>query len=367
MGILDSKERILDIIITKEGRRQLAAGESFNPTYVSFSDRHAFYKYEDIKGIAGDATSRIYFESVSMPEDSIIFEVDDSGNTVGFEPTMTAVVGQNGGILLLSQSQNNEPIYTLVTGSDFASLAGGIATGSIDNLKSQRLIGSVNNRSKFGKKYSFDLSDNTVSFNITNHKPFNTRPRNAKANVNSLKPLFYDERLAHLPNFQFLPPVTKEGNNYGEYNDLSGGSLGTFQNLIDKIGSLPIDIKQKDDYDFYTQNITGKSLSDAIKSVTGISENSQNDGLYERFSINFQNTNFSNNVFAQIFEIPNSDEGLDASYEKKMTKLDLIDFGEFIDPDDDQRKRKHVYFAGKIFVDDSSLPCFVNLFTLVFD
>ena len=42
-GILNSKTRILDTILTLEGRRQLADGD-FQVKYVSFTDGSSFYQ-----------------------------------------------------------------------------------------------------------------------------------------------------------------------------------------------------------------------------------------------------------------------------------------------------------------------------------
>ena len=49
-----------------------------------------------------------------------------------------------------------------------------------------------------------------------------------------------------------------------------------------------------------------------------------------------------------------------------LKKLDVIDFGEFHDQSDELRPKKHVFFAGKVFVDDYKIPTFVKIFTLVF-
>ena len=50
-----------------------------------------------------------------------------------------------------------------------------------------------------------------------------------------------------------------------------------------------------------------------------------------------------------------------------LTKLDVVDFGEFFVEEDLLRARKHVYFVGKVFIDSNNIPSFINLFTIVFD
>ena len=40
-GILNNKTRIMDVIVTAEGKRQLGRG-NFRPEFASFSDKNAF-------------------------------------------------------------------------------------------------------------------------------------------------------------------------------------------------------------------------------------------------------------------------------------------------------------------------------------
>ena len=47
-----------------------------------------------------------------------------------------------------------------------------------------------------------------------------------------------------------------------------------------------------------------------------------------------------------------------------MIKLDVIDFGLF--PGENEKTTKHVFFAGKIFIDNNGSSTFVNMFTLIF-
>ena len=80
-GILDNKSRIIDAILTTEGRRQMADG-NFVVKFVTFSDAGVVYQ----KSNEGheDPTNKIYLESFNVPHDQIIFESDDSGNLVPF-------------------------------------------------------------------------------------------------------------------------------------------------------------------------------------------------------------------------------------------------------------------------------------------
>lgn len=368
MGILNKKERIFDTIVTSEGRRQIATGEKFKPTFVSFTDGNTFYKHEDTRGISGDAKARLYFEAASLPHDSIIFEVSDKGKVLGYSPMSDLLVTTEGGIIEETPGTGSigpdTATYKIISGSDFASKIGSIITGSFENFKLLNTIGSVPTRIR-NNSYEFTTNKSEITFRITNKKPFGKAPSNFETNINATKPLFYDELVGHMPNFQFLPPVTKEGNPYGTYTDLSGESIDTFDKLKKRIGELPRDDKTfANKKEFYGKNedINSFDLLKSTLKIDGANLNGTGNLVFvESESVIFENTNASNNLIGQLFEINNESD------QNKLVKLDLIDFGEFIDNDDSTRPYKRVYFAGKVMVDDNGLPCFINMFTIVFD
>ena len=355
MGILYNKERIVDTIVTEEGRRQIAAGDKFNPSFISFTDR--FCQYTGSNGIAHDATEKIYFESFSINADNIVFSADDSGTLIGYRPSEDFVISSDGSTLqrdVITQSGKQVVVFNPLSGSDFTSAALGIATGSLKNLSIQNLIRSVPDQNR-SKKYTFDLSQDFINFYITNKKPFGSYPGNHKVNVDSTKPLFFDKRPGHLENFKFLPPDTSTGEPYGKYTDISDSEIKNFQELIEIIGDLPFNDKKNDEY----ASVTSRTIDPLAEIRNIISHDNTRTTLYERHSIVFENTNFSNNLVSQMFEISED--------QKKMTKLDVVDFGEFFVEEDRDRPRKQVYFAGKVFIDSNNIPSFINLFTLVFD
>ena len=71
-GILDAKSRVVDFILTNEGRRQVRSGD-LNISFASFTDRDTFYE-EEQEGVASDPTGRIYFESTGRYQDQIVVE-----------------------------------------------------------------------------------------------------------------------------------------------------------------------------------------------------------------------------------------------------------------------------------------------------
>ena len=77
-GILDVKRRVLDALITVDGRRQMA-NSTIDISFATFSDEGIFYDSED--GIsARDISNLPVFEVTSLPRDVIIPEVDNNGD-----------------------------------------------------------------------------------------------------------------------------------------------------------------------------------------------------------------------------------------------------------------------------------------------
>ena len=76
--------------------------------------------------------------------------------------------------------------------------------------------------------------------------------------------------------------------------------------------------------------------------------------------INFKNTSEQNNLIMQMFETDPT--------RNKIKKLDIIDAGLFFDEDDvNNRHEKHVFYVGKIYLDDFNTPTFINMFTIILD
>jgi hypothetical protein len=89
-GILDSKTRVLDTIVTLEGRRQLATG-GINIRYVSFTDAATYYAADIVSGSA-DATLRLYLESCNLPQDQVTFQADSDGRLLPYASNDSATL-----------------------------------------------------------------------------------------------------------------------------------------------------------------------------------------------------------------------------------------------------------------------------------
>lgn len=76
-GILDKKSRVLDAVLTPEGRRQLADG-TLSISYATFTDGEVFYSVDAVYGHE-DPADRLYMEACGLPQDQVIFEANDEG------------------------------------------------------------------------------------------------------------------------------------------------------------------------------------------------------------------------------------------------------------------------------------------------
>jgi hypothetical protein len=318
-GILDNRTRVLDTVITNEGRRQAATGK-MNVEYVSFSDASAIYALDTLVSGGLDFTSRITFEAGNLPQDSIVFETDDSGNLLA-----NFVDGDNGYRVragkvfpVLTGSTRFEAPF--ISGSQFASLATTLLSSSLENFKKLSILASPDPLDINFNEFIIDKTQLTYKINDTN--PISSAGIQ-EIDIDKVESIFFDKRLSHIPNFQYLPPINKP--RIGKTNSLV---IGSYKNL----NQAP--------YVSYQDLATELSASQQ----TGYS-----------YDIDFTETSRQNNLLCQFFEV----------YSDGMKKLDVIDYGIF--PPDQNGNAHHVFFVGKVFIDSNNTPTFVNMFTLVWE
>ena len=381
-GILNKKERIMDVIVTREGRRQMTDG-NLRATFASFTDSMAFYEKDAVSG-STDPTNRLYFEAFSTEADQIIYEVDDSGRLVGEinQPDLTIFGDQ-------IFKKNAQGDYLEITGSVFASEAEGIVTASIYNFRSQQIIGSEKGDRTNNKQ--FDLTRNKLYFNIDNFSPFGSVP-SSNANMIDLQaatPLFFQRSLANLPQFKFLPPEKTDGTDVANFTDKQ---TATSLEPHEVIGALnPLQFESQDA--FFNTMLSRLYPQDDVTNQDNIAQNeSENYNSYSTEStfveavssnefidpirketVNFLNTSDHNRLFCQVFEVNAQGNN------KKLVKLDVLpvmnfemtkeqmDFAASNGLDQSGHESKRFYYVGKVFEDSFGVPSFVKIFTLMFD
>lgn len=341
-GILSQKTRILDSILTLEGRRQISTGK-LRAEYYSFSDAGAFYdlqdKYASGSSMRGEGIATPFqLEASNLPQDSVTFEADDSGKL--FVRELRNINGAN--VKIIGGSLFSGSLYTgfqPVTGSSqFASLANGLLSSSIDSFKNLTIIGSPDLFNSARDEFVVDPL--RISFSITDNAPILSHEAGGTqtANIDFVESLFADKRLSHIPNFQYLPPVNKPR---------LGSNEAKLLGIYPRIGQQPVY-----DYEDLARELNQLETSGFCKTIA------------------FTETSQKNRIIGQFFELSGG----------VLTKLDVIDFGAFITTGGvteaeyaqlQQTGRasltKHVFFVGKLFIDSTGSHTFVNIFTLVFE
>jgi hypothetical protein len=362
-GILDKKTRFIDLVITQEGKRQIASGE-LKAEFASFTDMHAFYKKkQSIK----DVTDRIYFEVAERPENSITLEKNDKGRVIQQDAVEgVTIVGEN----LFEEYEKDTDLetqrrsFTLATGSQFTSLSDRLTKLSINHLNKNYLLGTKKFQNDEGE---FTLGQESISFSISNSIPFTLGPEREILNVDDLDSLIEDRKLANMPNFSFLPPVNEDGSNYGTYTDVRNTSEINFSQIIERLGLNAYSEIEKEEHE--SVNVKKNTAGDYKVYNREDASNFENFIKKEYETIKFLETSPENNIMIQAYEVNKSAEsGGFTENTNKIIKLDIIDGGEHIITDDiNNRNLKRVFYVGKIFFDSLDIPKFVNIFTIIFD
>jgi hypothetical protein len=324
MGLLNQRTRIVDVSMTPVGRAALASG-GLTVAYASFTDAQTYYDPSSISGSSDTANARIFLEAQpSMPYDVLALTTDDSGKLI----PATAFLGNgltltsNGDVFNASTSTEvigNRAITRYRNTGSFSSAITSVTSIFNDSLNYNMILATQDPTEDDDQ---FSISIHSASFTITNSRPFNSASRSIS--VDDADGLFFDKRFANAAQFKFLPPVVTK-------NSVTA-SLGSFVN-----------IKSFNQY-------TYQDLKDE---VLGTDRNP----IKERVDIEITKTSLPNDLVLQMFEINNNG----------ILKLDAVDYGEVVDPMDADHPLKRVIFFGKVFIDSTETPTFINLFTMVID
>ena len=325
-GILDSKTRVFDTIVTLEGRRQIAQGK-LRISHVSFTDGAAFYAADLASGSA-DAAQRIYLESCELPQDQIVFESDDSGRLAPFRAAAGGLQVRAGQLIKYDvvQSGTGSVVESMQLLSSSESLDGSnvLLDSSITSFQKQLLLGT---RDALFEDDGFAASPQKLSFVISEKGPI-ARADAETAQLEHLESLFQDVRLSGLPNFKYLPPVNKRRSNSSN-DSQTENELGNYR---------PASRVEK---------LTYPELAGELELIA------RSGG---RQTITFDPTTRANRLIGQMFErLPSG-----------LRKLDVIDFGTH-STGNKSTPTAHVFFAGRLLKDSLGTDVFVHIFTLVFE
>jgi hypothetical protein len=329
-GILDNKTRVLDTIVTLEGRRQIASAD-LKIEYVSFTDGATYYAADLVSG-SRDATARIYLEHCSLPQDQITFEADDSGRLQPFGNGSEISV-KDGQILSYSFNALTASILTgssqnmqILRGEEFASTAGELLSASPANFDQLRIIGT---KDKIFEDDGFGVGNKELEFIIHDERPLPDKT-NHVVHIDNLESLFQDVRLSNLSNFKYLPPI----------------------NRVDDINVDKRDNKSTEAYHLGSYKPWGRTQ------IAGLTPRQLEHELqhYEKLgyskTIVFEPTSRKNTLLGQFFEINFS----------SIKKLDIIEYGQY----SWKGSMRHAFFVGKVMIDGNGNQTFIHIFTLIF-
>lgn len=327
-GILDSKERVMDFIITQEGKQQAGQGE-LRVKFASFTDLHTFYEKSgslDQPDLADDASNRIFFEPYSRYQDVVVPELEAGYSLRPFRTTDFHIAGK----MIASgtfQVGFVDRMNILTSSNDFylSDATPNVLAGITQNFNDLRIVGSID---QYSLSQEFSLSSSRSSFSIDNFTEYfrSSQKDDGVVQLENIPSIFNDRRFSRFPNFLYLPPE-----NLPDPGFVRGQVLADYPKLDEKPMQTLEDI---------LSSLKGKQVAEII----------------------FSSTSRSNNVVCQMFETSNL--GID--------KLSVIDFGSFDDEDPGSpvslaSPGRRVFFVGKIRRDVSGAETFVCLFTIIID
>lgn len=319
-GILDSKTRVIDTVITDEGRRQILQG-GLQVKYVSFNDIGISYE-EDIVSGSVDPAGKIYLEASKLPWDMIVFEADDSGKIT---TALNGVMSQNStlinnGNIVQTENISGSIVSTILSGSEFASTAGDIISITTNSVQKMQQLGYDDNQYD---DINIDLIPNAYSFK----KDLQLQNAYDQLNIDVMDTMITDGKLRGKINFQFLPPINStDGKVIGKYTDVRSYVSQQKANLYQDGGKY-----------------MKASLFQELKNL-------DDNGMKKTFAI--EKVSRTNNIALQIYEIEND----------TITKLDMISL---VDDDNQYFGGRSVYSIGKVFQNSLEQDVFVNIFNLV--
>ena len=293
MGILNNKSRVLDTIITRAGKSNLALG-GLDIKYVSFTDGTAFYfphPSGTLDQVVLEDSIKFQLEASNLPQDQVVFGINAQGNIESSTfSSLTDVSVVNGDVIV-----DNDSLI-----SNSTTWTNRLVSSSMDNFRDLKLISTTDllfDDDQFGTVPS-NTSFTGSQFTIKTGSPL--QQQNYSRQEFSLAETFTDPLFGNRLNYKFLPPIRKLGSeqvdksNYSSYKDYvlaqysPWGLMGGEENLLS----------------------VGEILADHEKFVSS--------GNYKE--IKFDPTSRDNNILIQGFEFTDSDR-------QTVDKLFFVDYG----------------------------------------
>ena len=312
-GILDSKSRVMDTILTEEGRSQLAFG-GIDVSYITFTDGAAFYAQDVVSG-SQDATKRIYFEACSLPQDQITLKANLLGHVDQFA-NMSGIRLKDGKSIVSNLTSSHESTTTQY-GDQFSVTVEKILSSSLQNFNNLYTIGTQD--SVFDTD-GFAVGPSYAEFVVRDGYPVDYQRYNV--NIDNIESIFQDPRFSNVTNFKFLPPINKiDDKSVDKKNStsLKGKTLGTYRPFGSETVAKPIHLES----DLQSAN-------------------------FQSVQFSFDPTSKKNRMMCQFFESTND----------TLTKMDIVNFGKY--------SGRQYFLVGKVVQDNKGTDTFLHTFTMIF-
>ena len=384
-GILDSKSRVMDTVVTQQGRKQLANG-GLSISYASFTDSTAYYLADAVSG-SQDASERICLEAAELPQDMITFEADEFGKLLPFTPSAGSstseysnIAGQvfvnsvSGGYIPIDCSPVDASLGVSVP-SNFQNLfttgiADELLASSLQNFKNLYIIGSINEGLDDLSVDRFGLSQTSITFNVDGERPVDDQTKHS-VNINERDSIFNDQRFSRIHNFKFLPPLRVKPPTQQHVEAVIQQQTPIVNKLPSKLSRFRSDISHDSGQGFAVKTTSKTEIQNDMSlyllgryaplgSIHSLTDNELLAGLKSfesmgyRVDVDFTPRPQDNRVICQVFERKGG----------TLSKLDIVEFGRV---KLENGQLGDVYFLGKVIIDDNNTNTFVHIFTMIFE
>jgi len=364
-GILDKKTRVLDYILTREGRSQLKDSGDLRFVYATVSDRGVEYTSKQ-------SVNKLTFEQADQLFTTSSHKISDTERFyLGFEANSTFVDRLNPEYSLIGGVSYPKSTLSIVDDyglnqynieEDFSKLSASMTGSFTEKIRSLKIIDTFNqiesdeiflSNAEDLKNIVYDFTD----FDIDKYPTIVS----SNLNIDKEKTLLEDLRFFHKSNFKKLVPINK-------YVTQLFSS-----NVIDLTNNYEFIFKK------YEKGINISDDTPREEVLKRIIKSLENDNRMYKTIFEVTNPTENDIWITQIFETNSTD--------KKFDKLVALDLGEFYFEDTGQTKS--VFLYGKIYQssktrkdtytsDEPALAyekefilskeySFVNIFTLVIE
>jgi len=306
---------------------------SSGPPYKAYIGSKGGMGPQQFSQVISEAISRLSSSggpniTTTATNESVYFDAEDP--LAGLKIFATGTLSSP---LLIEQAAVGGNLLTdEIENATFSSQITGLLTSSFDNFLELQTLASIDRLFTDDK---FELSTNEINFDLSrNSSKVQLALNSSPPTLNSIDSIFSDDKLSHLENFMYLPPIVKTSN-----------SLVPDKTKIENLTPYLLG-----DYPSWGDNEKKLTFSKLMAQLSDYQDS--------QAPVVFTKSSRKNKIIAQLFEVRS---------DNSVSKLDVIDFGDIMnDAQETTAITNRVFFAGKVFIDNRGTTCYVNMFTLIF-